>query len=211
MVGSTRWATKAVLVIGLVIAGRGLGGGPPQPDASADASDASANGVYWYADQDRPAPPLPAALPLRVRIPSIGVDAPLVPLSLDRAGHLVPPPESHPHLAGWYAGGTVPGSAGPAIIAGHVDNGRGPAVFYGLGALSRGDTVDVVRADRRTAVFLVDRVQVFPKDRFPDAEVYGPTSVPALRLITCGGGYHAGQGYLGNVVVFAHLVSRPAS
>ncbi|WP_052443299.1 class F sortase [Streptacidiphilus neutrinimicus] len=205
MGGSTRLAAKAVLVIGLVIAGRGLGSGPPQPDASAEG----ANGVYWYADQDRPAPPMPAALPLRVRIPSIGVDAPLTALSLDRTGHLVPPPESRTNLAGWYADGTVPGAAGPAIIAGHVDNGHGPAVFYGLGALSRGDTVDVVRADRRTAVFLVDSVQVFAKDKFPDKDVYGPTSVAALRLITCGGGYQAGKGYLGNVVVFAHLVSRP--
>lgn len=203
---STRLTAKVVLVVGLVIAGRGLGGGPPQPDAGA----ANANGVYWYADRDRPAPPLPAALPLRVRIPSIGVDAPLTALSLDRTGRLVPPPEARRNLAGWYAGGTVPGSAGPAIIAGHVDNAHGPAVFYGLGALSQGDTVDVVRADRRTAVFLVDKVEVFPKDRFPDKEVYGPTSIPALRLITCGGGYRAGRGYLGNVVVFAHLVSRPA-
>lgn len=207
MGGSTRLAAKAVLVLGLVIAGRGLGGGPPQPDTSAAGS---ANGVYWYADQDRPAPPLPEAPPLRVRIPSIGVDAPLTALSLDRAGHLVPPPESRRNLAGWYADGTAPGSAGPAIIAGHVDNDRGPAVFYGLGALSQGDTVDVVRADRRTAVFLVDRVQVYPKDRFPDDDVYGPTSIAALRLITCGGGYRAGQGYLGNVVVFAHLVDRHA-
>jgi hypothetical protein len=206
MGGSSRLAAKVALVVGLVVAGRGLGSGPPQPDAS---TGAGANGVYWYADQDRPAPPLPAALPLRVRIPSIGVDAPLTALSLDRTGHLVPPPEARRNLAGWYAGGTVPGAAGPAIIAGHVDNGLGPAVFYGLGALSQGDTVDVVRADRRTAVFLVDSVRVFPKARFPDQEVYGPTSIAALRLITCGGGYRAGHGYLGNVVVFAHLVSRP--
>ncbi|MEY9876123.1 hypothetical protein ABH931_005633 [Streptacidiphilus sp. MAP12-33] len=208
MLGSRRSVARAVLVLGLVIAGRGLGGGPPQPDAS--AAD-NANGVYWYADQDRPAPPLPAATPLRVRIPSIGVDAPLASLSLDRAGRLVPPPEGRRNLAGWYADGTAPGSAGPAIIAGHVDNAHGPAVFYALGSLSRGDTVDVVRADRRTAVFLVDQVRVFDKDHFPDNQVYGPTPLAALRLITCGGGYRAGQGYLGNVVVFAHLVRRPPS
>jgi hypothetical protein len=39
MGGSTRLAAKVVLVVGLVIAGRGLGSGPPQPDTSA-------NGVY---------------------------------------------------------------------------------------------------------------------------------------------------------------------
>jgi hypothetical protein len=193
-----------VLVLGLVVAGRGVGGAPPQPDASA----AAGNGVYWYADQDRPAPPLPVARPLRVRIPSIGVDAPLSALALDRGGALRPPPEEQRNLAGWYAGGTAPGSAGPAIIAGHVDNAHGPAVFYALGAVQQGATVDVLRADRRTAVFLVDRVEVFAKDAFPDKLVYGPTPIAALRLITCGGGYRRGQGYLGNVVVFAHLVSR---
>jgi hypothetical protein len=203
-----RFAARAVLVLGLVIAGRGVGSAPPQPDASAASSD---NGVYWYSDEDRPAPPLPTAKPLRVRIPSIGVDAPLTALSLDSGGRLQPPPESRRNLAGWYADGTAPGSAGPAIIAGHVDNAHGPAVFYGLGSLQRGDTVDVLRSDHRTAVFLVDDVAVFPKNAFPDQRVYGPTSLAVLRLITCGGGYRAGQGYLGNVVVFAHLVKRQPS
>ncbi|MEZ0064687.1 hypothetical protein ABIA32_000675 [Streptacidiphilus sp. MAP12-20] len=198
---------RGALVLGLVIAGRGVGGAPPQPDASAATAG---DGVYWYADQDRPAPPLPASKPLRVRIPSIGVDAPLTALSLDRAGTLRPPPEEQRNLAGWYAGGTAPGSAGPAIVAGHVDNAHGPAVFYALGSLQQGATVDVLRADHRTAVFVVDRVQVFTKDAFPDKLVYGPTPLAALRLITCGGGYRRGQGYLGNVVVFAHLASRPA-
>lgn len=45
--------------------------------------------------------------------------------------------------------------------AGHVDTRTGPAVFFRLGALTKGRTVEVERADGRTAVFTVDAVEVY--------------------------------------------------
>ena len=60
-------------------------------------------------------------------------------------------------------------------------------MFFRLGALRPGDTVDVTRADHTVAVFRVDRVVSYPKDHFPTLEVYGNTDHAALRLITCGG------------------------
>ncbi len=67
--------------------------------------------------------------------------------------------------------------------------------------------VKVTRADRTTAVFTVDEVKKYAKDRFPDNKVYGAARRPELRLMTCGGNFDKKNGYAANVVVFAHLVS----
>ncbi|MFD0526814.1 class F sortase [Kitasatospora arboriphila] len=134
------------------------------------------------------------------------MNAPMTRLDLDAAGALQPPPADRPDLAGWYGGGATPGSSGTAVLVGHVDTRTGPAVFFRLGALTKGRTVEVERADGRTAVFTVDAVEVYDKKSFPDAKVYGNTSgLPELRLITCGGGFTKRTGYLGNVVVYATL------
>ena len=195
-----RLSASVLLVLGLVLLGRGMAAGqPPQPSA-ADS------GLPGAELADVPgASALPASAPVRIRIPSIGVDAPLIGLGLDAEGHLATPPVDRPGTAGWYTGGPTPGASGPAIIEGHVDNAHGPAVFYGLGALHPGDTLDIDRRDHRTAEFTVDGIEVYPRTDFPDRLVYGRTDNPELRVITCGGGYTKATGYLGNVVVFAHL------
>ncbi len=95
--------------------------------------------------------------------------------------------------------------AGETGAVGHADTRSGPAVFYRLGLLRVGDTVEVGRKDRRVAVFTVDSVRVTPKRDFPDALVYGPTERAELRLITCGGKFDRKTGYESNTVVFAHL------
>ncbi|MEW1901507.1 class F sortase [Streptomyces sp. NPDC086147] len=157
---------------------------------------------------DRPgstAEPLPASDPVRVRIPLIGVDARLMRLELDETGKLEPPPPNLPALAGWYARGTPPGSAGTAVLTGHLDTPAGPAVFYRLGALTRGAGIEVERADGSTALFTVDAVEEYAKDRFPDEEVYGGSGGPELRLITCGGDWSGDTGYRANTVVYATL------
>jgi sortase (surface protein transpeptidase) len=128
-------------------------------------------------------------------------------LGLTKTGSLDVPPAGQRNLAGWYEAGTTPGETGTAIVAGHVDNADGPAVFYGLGALKRGGTVEVDRRDGGVAVFTVDAVEVYDAKDFPDEKVYGAASRPELRVITCGGGYSRATGYQGNVVVFAHLTS----
>ncbi|MFF5897693.1 class F sortase [Streptomyces argenteolus] len=153
------------------------------------------------------AQPLPPATPLRLRIPSIKVNAPLMELGLDEAGALVPPPDNNPVLAGWYAGGVVPGAAGTAVTTGHVDTRLGPGVFHKLGSLRKGSTIEVDRVDRRTAVFTVYAIEVYRKKDFPDQKVYGPSAGPELRVITCGGDYTRKSGYQDNVVVFASLTS----
>ncbi|MFF7639025.1 class F sortase [Streptomyces canus] len=170
---------------------------PPQPSAA----QARAAGDRGRAA----APALPPSPPDRVRIPSIHVDAPLMALALTAGGSLDVPPAARKNLAGWYEAGAVPGETGTAIVAGHVDNAEGPAVFYDLGALRKGSAIEVDRRDGSVAVFTVDAVEVYDARNFPDEKVYGAAKRPELRVITCGGGYSRSTGYRGNVVVFAHL------
>ena len=142
------------------------------------------------------------AAPTRVSIPAIGVDSVLAEIGVDGAGALVPPADFT--RAGWFAAGPAPGETGPAVLAGHVDDRSGPAVFFRLEELEPGDEVQVTRADGGTVPFTVTRVETYPKDDFGTAEVYGPTTGAELRLITCGGTFdRSRRSYTDNVVVFA--------
>jgi sortase (surface protein transpeptidase) len=152
------------------------------------------------------APALPASKPVRIVVPKMHLDEPLVGEGLEPSGELKAP--SEPGQVGWYTGAPTPGSMGPAVVEGHVTWNGDPAVFYRLGKLVPGDTVEVTRADGKVAVFTVTGGKVYPKDQFPTADVYGNLDYPGLRLITCGGTYdRAHHRYLGNLVVFATMTS----
>ena len=139
---------------------------------------------------------------MRITAPSIGVDASLVKLGIADDGAIEVPGEAR--RAGWLDTTSVPGRQGPAVIAGHVDSRRGPAVFYRLDQLRPGDPVVVSHRDGSSTRFTVDAVHRYARDRFPTGRVYGPTPDAALRLITCGGDYlPARGGYQDNVVVYA--------
>lgn len=149
--------------------------------------------------------PLPTAL----RIAPIGVDSPLQPVYLQSDGALGVPPDVR--TTGWWAQGVRPGDVGAAVIVGHVDSYDGPGVFLGIRRIKPGAIVAVGRSDGSWVTFAVDGVREFPKDKFPTAEVYGPTRDPQLRLVTCGGIFNRStRHYDDNVVVFAHLVHNAA-
>lgn len=197
--------------------------GPPGPDhdlhrlgpepapsgqqASADLLEAKRGRRPETSGQASPVVGLPRALPLRLDIPAIAVHRAVVPVGLAEDGTIVVPPLRADAPVGWYRYLASPGEVGPAVIVGHVDSAReGPAAFYRLGQLAPGDTVAVTRDDGRTATFTVTRAARYPKADFPTAEVYGETSSPTLRLITCGGSFDAARGeYRDNVVVYADL------
>jgi sortase (surface protein transpeptidase) len=152
------------------------------------------------------APTAPAPLPVAVRIPAINVESELITVGLAADGTLeVPQPGPDYDKAAWYEGSPRPGEVGPAVLEGHVDSAEnGPSVFYRLGALAVGDTVDVTRADGSVVTFVVDAVERYPKDEFPTLDVYRNTSGPELRLITCGGEFdEAASSYEDNTVVYA--------
>ncbi|HJU00012.1 MAG TPA: class F sortase, partial [Actinomycetes bacterium] len=149
----------------------------------------------------------PTPVPVRLRIPAIGVDTGLQRLGRDRNGSVEVPSGRHKwDQAGWYAGGARPGDPGSAVMLGHVDSTAGPAVFYRLRELRPGDRVEVVGADGSTVRFAVTRTEQYPKTRFPTDDVYYPDLTPRLRLVTCGGSFDPAAGsYRSNVIVFARL------
>ncbi|MDI2129685.1 class F sortase [Yinghuangia seranimata] len=195
------WKT-AVFAAGAALLWTGVHSGqlPPQPAAGSEIDIADG----W----PKPAP-LARAVPTRVEIPSLGVNAPLMSLGVSDSGELEVPPAGKTNLAGWDREAVTPGQVGTAVVVGHVDDERGPSVFYGLGSITRGQTIRIDRADGRTAEFRVYKVEVLDRDDFPAERVYGDRDRAELRLITCGGSFHRGSGYTANVVVFArHTATR---
>jgi hypothetical protein len=177
---------------------------PPAAAATTRAPGPAAGGVDAARDFRSTRGYEATPVPVRIDIPRIGVTS-----SLDRLGRAPDKTVEVPtrwEVAGWYAHGTRPGDPGSAVILGHVDSKRGPAVFFRLRELREGDEIEVGRADGSTVRFTVERVAQYPKQRFPTDEVYYPTLTPALRLVTCGGEFDAAVGhYRSNVIVFATL------
>ena len=158
-------------------------------------------------------PSLPRSLPVSVDIPAIGVESRLLHLGLNADGTIqVPSLVTSSRDAAWYKYSATPGQIGSSVIEGHVDSYQGAAVFFRLGALRPGDTVNVTLADGVTAIFRVTGVREYAKSRFPAKAIYGATDFAALRLVTCGGAFDYATGhYLSSTVVFASLASsRPA-
>jgi len=151
------------------------------------------------------APQAARPIPIRLDIPRIGVHTDLTRLGLNPDGTVEVPPVESDAPAGWYENSVIPGEIGAAVILGHVDSASdGPAVFYLLGTLRRGDRISVLRADGTVARFAVADTAQYPKSRFPTSLVYGPTAYPALRLVTCGGSFdRIHHSYRDNIIVSA--------
>jgi len=194
-----RWRPVACVVLGVtavvcsVIAATAPPSPPPAPPPAGSASEASFHSVRSYAD---------VAEPVRLRIPALGVDAPLTHLGVAPNGTIEVPADFA--VPGWFDQGPRPGQPGPAVILGHVDSKAGPAVFYRLNRLPVGAVVFVDRADGSTVDFRVRGMQHVAKTAFPTDLVYAPTLEPSLRLVTCGGPFdHSRSSYLDNVIVYA--------
>lgn len=152
--------------------------------------------------------PLPPSEPVRIEIPVLDVNAPVMQLGQNSDGSVQVPPLSNHNLAGWYDRTVMPGQNGTSVILGHVDNYTGISVFFYIKNLQPGDLIKVVRADGTTATFSVDGAQKVAKATFPSSAIYGNTRYPELRLITCGGPFDSATGqYLDNIVVYSHLIS----
>jgi hypothetical protein len=156
--------------------------------------------------------PMGRSAPVSIAIPHIKVRAEIVALGLSSGGAVGVPSLNTPFLTSWYDRGPSPGSPGAAVIFGHVDSAAvGPAVFYRLGDLRPGDLVYVTLKNGDTALFRVYSAALYAKAEFPDNTIYGYTSWPSLRLVTCGGDFDYSTGhYLANTVVFAQYVGQRA-
>ncbi len=227
-------ATVALFLVGVLALAVGIrgGDGPPQPAAlaaaptststteveptpspspRAKASPRPAAKKSSSAKKKKPEPRLgrllPASDPVALEIPSIGVKSSnFVDLEVAKDGTLAVPGSADE--VGFYTGGPTPGQFGPAVLGAHVDSKKGPGIFFNLGAVKPGNKIHVTRQDKSRVTFVVDKVEVHPKDEFPTEAVYrGSFDKAEIRLVTCGGPFDRDKGYLDNVVVFGHLAT----
>ncbi|MFF4274705.1 class F sortase [Streptomyces sp. NPDC001536] len=198
---SRRAFTAAALTMLLA----GCGG----PGATSGETTA-AGGASGTPSPVKSATPQGRSVPVRLRIPEIGVDTPVMRLGLAPDGTVQVPPVTAHDRAGWYEHSPTPGQTGPSVLLGHVTVGSyGDGVFRRLGELRRGDRVEARLENGGTAAFAVTEVRTVDKADFPAGAVYGNVDRPELRLITCGGP-RTGAGYRDNVIVFAAAISSGA-
>jgi len=141
---------------------------------------------------------------LHVRIPTLGIDAPLAPSAVDVANGVLGVPENI-RQPGWWRDGAAPGDrTGSILVAGHVDSAsRGAGAFYGLETARRGTRVELRMRNGRTKDYRVVSVRLMPKEKLP-TDIYSRRGRPRLVLVTCGGPFdEARRHYRDNVVVTA--------
>ena len=144
-----------------------------------------------------PSPPLPTS----IKIPGIGVDAPIVAAGLEPGTNNLHIPDID-HV-GWYRLGPSPGQTGSAVLVGHVDGDGRPGIFWHLGQLAPGDRITIDYAAVGPREFRVTGRQQIPKTQLP-AELFSRAGPPRLALITCGGAFNSTtRHYKDNVVIVA--------
>ena len=154
-----------------------------------------------------PAPPSvapAAALPSRLVIPSIGVDAAIEYVGLDANGAMDVPKDYF--NTAWYEPGTRPGQPGNAVISGHVDSAalNRRVVFGDLERMVPGNEVIVVGDDGSQRRFIVQSVETYRTADAPLARIFGPTTDVNLNLISCIGTFDQSvRSYDQRIVVYA--------
>lgn len=204
-----RTLRTGIAVAALAAALSGLTGcGSDQPSTPRASHRPAAVPAATAAPAQAPVTAAPAprhvGRPTRVLIPAIGVDEALHAVGLKSDGAMETPDFGD---AGWYDRGPRPGAVGPAVVVAHVHGPAGDDVFARLHQLRPGDLVTVRRTDG-AATFVVDSVELAPKQALPYDRIWGATDQPVLRLITCGGKPDpATRMYPDNTIVYAHLSS----
>ena len=157
----------------------------------------------------------------RMRIPSIDVDAPIAPRTVDANGDS--PMPLGPSDVGWYDFGPfsglggVPGRGTNAVYSGHVDyvarvpwagvRYSGPAVFARLRDVRVGDTVDIVR-NGETLTYTVAWTLRVDAEQARWGEYWNASVlVDSITLYTCAGDFDASSiSYSERIVVRAERV-----
>ena len=142
--------------------------------------------------------------PVELRLPTLGVVAPVRPIGVEPGGELEIPEEVR--TVGWYRYGPRPGDArGSTVLSGPIDSAeQGKGAFYRLGELDPGDPVLVRLSDRRVRRYRVVAREEWPKTATPLDRLFSRDGAPRLTLVTCGGGFREDVGsYQDNVAVTA--------
>lgn len=175
------------------------------PSAGSAPKAPSSPSLYTPWLNRRPVVEVAPFVPERLDIPSVNIHAPVSPVGIlpdgrmgvpdqfDRVGILVP----------W----TRPGEPGAAVISGHLDHYTGPAIFYRLRDLKRGDPIVVSDARGHRLTFTVASVETILLRDLPLGRIFRGADKPGLNLITCAGKFNRRtREHASRLIVFAELV-----
>ena len=216
---------RALLVVGTIAVGLGLGGcsaqavgvvpapdespliQAPTPTAIPSSTPAPAAAVpdVPVADARLGATPAPVTLPpTRLVVDGLPIDMPVQPVGVADDGTMELVPDTD--VAGWYRFGRgLDAPAGTTVIAAHVDS-----LTYGLGPFAElkkaqpGQRIGLTGEDGVQRVYTVDTVETTEKTTVDLSSVFVQDGPARLVLITCGGDFdYDTRHYLSNVVVTA--------
>lgn len=123
--------------------------------------------------------------PERLIIPKLDIDAPIDGVGILPDGRMGVPDDGD--TIGWFNRGPKPGATGQSVLAGHVNDRNGPAVFYQLDQLDIGDVVTVQSETGEERHFEVIDKQIYPYDTRELDDIFGLRTTSNLNLITCTG------------------------
>jgi LPXTG-site transpeptidase (sortase) family protein len=182
----------AMVIVGFVIPSPGVAGNPR-----------IATGEAQYDALGAP------SKPVRLLVPEIDLDAPIVPIEIASDGVLDPPEDASE--VGWWKRSAKPGStSGQTLVTGHTVH-TGGGVMNRLGDLRPGSLVQIRTPAgtvdyRATKVFVYTKAEVFKHKQqlFSQARKEN-----RLVLVTCTG--WTGHDYSSNIIVLADQlgVARP--
>jgi len=222
-----RWRVRwpvAALIVGLALAGgsavgyavtrppgHAYGTVPPLGVYDAGTGSQGVTAAHPAASHRSGTPRPPAAtpavtavrVPVRLLIPAIGVNAPVLPTGVQAGGALAIPPD--PSDIGWWAGGAFPGKpTGAVILVGHINSAvLGPGALLRLQDVRPGNLVTVM-ASGQTFRYRVVALRAYAKANLPVAAVFGQQVAARLVVVSCGGAFDATTGhYLDNIVAYA--------
>lgn len=150
--------------------------------------------------------PAKIALPIRLKIPSINVDATIEQVGLTPKGAMDVPKDRN--NVAWFDPGTHPGQKGSAVMAGHLDWTDGQkAVFENLDTLKKGDLVVVETDNGKSVSFKVRESHIYDRE-VDTTDIFSSSDGSHLNLITCVGTWDKSQkSYTKRLVVFTDLAS----
>lgn len=174
-----------------------VGAPTPTPTTLAETTESTLPATAPPTPSTAP-PPAVVPSPTRLRVPSLALDAAVVPVALDPEGLMEIPPATE---VGWYRLGPSPGAQGSSVLAAHVDYAGQRGAFFDLASLQVGAEV-VVEGDGTSATFVVTGREQVAKDEVDLSRYFTGEGPPRLTLITCGGAFDQGvRHYEDNIII----------
>jgi LPXTG-site transpeptidase (sortase) family protein len=125
--------------------------------------------------------PAPPQL-VRLIVPSLQIDAPIVAMSTGRDGAMASP--RSPFVVAWYDFSALPGEGSNVVIAGHAEYpNHGPAVFHGLAFIRAGDELQLLLPDGTMARYTITSAETYDAATAPVEAIAGPTEAEVITLI----------------------------